>query len=136
MSAWTGLQVAEPATLEDYRSIIILHCHRISDSCGYGVPVMAFTQHRTVLSEKYSAVHSDRCHPLTKLPILEDVNRLNAISIDGAPGPFAEVYRPFPTDVPAENGPSQRNNSALFVMAVVCFLLLQWRPQVANNTHQ
>jgi hypothetical protein len=118
-----------PATVEDYRSIIILHCHRISDSCGYGVPIMVFEQHRTVLSEKYACVHTDRRHPVTGLPILEDVNRLNAISIDGAPGPFAEVHRPFSTDVPADSDPGERRDAghnALFIVAIVCFLLSQW----------
>ena len=33
------------------RSVIVVEAQRISDSCGYGVPLMAFEDHRTTLDE-------------------------------------------------------------------------------------
>lgn len=37
--------------LDGTRSIIVVKAQRISDSCGYGVPLMAFDAHRTQLAE-------------------------------------------------------------------------------------
>ncbi len=33
------------------RSIIVVDVHRISDSCGYGVPLMAFDRHRPTMDQ-------------------------------------------------------------------------------------
>jgi len=33
------------------RSIIVIDVERVSDSCGYGVPLMSFDRHRTTMDE-------------------------------------------------------------------------------------
>ncbi len=60
------------------RSIIRIDCQRISDSCGFGVPLMAFEGDRSTL-DKYS----ERKGPEG----LEEYKRAkNAASLDGLPG--------------------------------------------------
>lgn len=60
------------------RAIIRVHCERIADSCGYGVPRYEFQGHRTQLTDWAE----------TKGPaaIAEYQRAKNAASIDGIPG--------------------------------------------------
>jgi hypothetical protein len=59
------------------RSIVVVDVERISDSCGYAVPVMAFQGHREVL---------DRSHERRDPEYFEGYwQAINATSIDGLP---------------------------------------------------
>ena len=60
------------------RSVIRVHCDRIADSCGYGVPLMAYTGERRALLDWAKR----------KDPAELDAYRAekNALSIDGLPG--------------------------------------------------
>ncbi len=60
------------------RSVIRIHCDRIADSCGYGVPLMAYTGERRALLDW--AGRRD--------PAELDAYRAekNSVSIDGLPG--------------------------------------------------
>ena len=60
------------------RSIVVVETDRISDSCGYGVPVMGFESHRKQLDE-----WADRRGPdgIKKYWVEK-----NAVSLDGLPG--------------------------------------------------
>ncbi len=60
------------------RSIIVVHAQRVSDSCGYSVPLMDFRQDRTRLDEWAEARTEDELD--------EYRARKNARSIDGLPG--------------------------------------------------
>lgn len=59
------------------RSIIVVRVERVSDSCGYGVPLMAFERHRDA-AEKWA---------LAKGPegLKKYVAEKNRVSIDGLP---------------------------------------------------
>jgi hypothetical protein len=60
------------------RAVIRIHCERVSDSCGYGVPVYEFRRHRTQLTD-----WAEKQGPSG----LEEYQRQkNALSIDGLPG--------------------------------------------------
>ena len=64
--------------LTGLRSFIRVNCTRISDSCGYGVPLFEFKQHRTQLvgwSEKKGAAG-----------LKQYLREKNRHSIDGLPG--------------------------------------------------
>ncbi len=70
--------VAQFPTYEGTRSVIRVECTRISDSCGFGVPVMAFQSNRTQLPD-----YAERKGPEG----IEAYKRLkNAASLDGLPG--------------------------------------------------
>lgn len=60
------------------RSVVMLDAERISDSCGYGVPLMPFSAHRPTMDE-----WAERKGP-------EGIARYwaekNALSVDGLPG--------------------------------------------------
>ncbi|HEX3794120.1 MAG TPA: pyridoxamine 5'-phosphate oxidase family protein [Acidimicrobiales bacterium] len=60
------------------RSIIVVDVKRISDSCGYGVPLMAFEGHRPTMDQ-----WSNRKGPAG---IREYWADKNVVSIDGMPG--------------------------------------------------
>ena len=64
--------------LRGARSIIVVSAQRIADSCGYGVPLMAFQEHRTLMGE-----WADR---KGEAGIREYWESANALSIDGLPG--------------------------------------------------
>ena len=63
---------------EALRSIIKVHCNRVSDSCGFGVPLYEFQSHRPQLED-----WADR---KSKQQLVEYVANKNATSIDGLPG--------------------------------------------------
>ena len=60
------------------RAIIRVHCERISDSCGYGVPLYEFLGHRTQLTD-WAAKKGPEA-------LAEYQRQKNAASIDGIPG--------------------------------------------------
>lgn len=68
------------------RSIIVVDCDRISDSCGFSVPFMSFDKDRTLLDEWAGRkdVQQRRTHRAQK----------NRESIDGVPGLSAEETDP------------------------------------------
>ncbi|MDA8047278.1 MAG: pyridoxamine 5'-phosphate oxidase family protein [Actinomycetota bacterium] len=60
------------------RSVIVVDAERISDSCGFGVPLMAFEEHRSTMDE-----WSERKGPDGIAAYWQEKN---AASIDGLPG--------------------------------------------------
>lgn len=60
------------------RSVVVVEAKRISDSCGYGVPIMAFESHRTTMDEWSGRKGSDG--------IAEYQAEKSAFSLDGLPG--------------------------------------------------
>ena len=60
------------------RSIVLVEADRISDSCGYGVPLMAFQGHRPTMDEWATRKGPDG--------IVEYWAAKNASSLDGLPG--------------------------------------------------
>jgi hypothetical protein len=60
------------------RSVIVVHVTRISDSCGFGVPVMQFKGHRPLLGQWAERKGAQG--------IAEYQADRNAVSIDGLPG--------------------------------------------------
>jgi Pyridoxamine 5'-phosphate oxidase len=61
------------------RAVILIEIDRISDSCGYGVPVMAFERHRDNLDHWVKTKGGE--------PELSEYrSEKNALSIDGLPG--------------------------------------------------
>jgi hypothetical protein len=60
------------------RSIVVVDAERISDSCGHGVPLMAFEGHRSVMDE-----WAER---KGEAGIREYWREKNAASLDGLPG--------------------------------------------------
>jgi hypothetical protein len=64
------------------RSVIKVHVNRIADSCGWGVPLMEFKEHRRTLVEW--AENSNAKMPPEK--ILEIKKKYNGQSIDALPG--------------------------------------------------
>jgi hypothetical protein len=76
-SDFSGLQASFPGHA-GVRAIIRVKVERISDSCGHGVPLMDFVQHRDLI-EKWSA--SKGPHGMA-----EYREAKNRASIDGLPG--------------------------------------------------
>ena len=72
---------AQPEVPESRRAVIVVHVTRISDSCGYGVPLLAYEgerPHQAASSAKRVRVHGPEAY--------EDYQREhNAASIDGLP---------------------------------------------------
>ena len=72
------------ALLEDFpphdgsRSIIEITVERVSDSCGYNVPLMTFTEHRHNLDHWTAQKSADE--------LVAYRNEKNGVSIDGLPG--------------------------------------------------
>jgi Pyridoxamine 5'-phosphate oxidase len=60
------------------RSVIRVHVERVSDSCGFGVPLMDFREDRKA-SRKWSEQHGAQA-------IRDYVGKKNLASIDGLPG--------------------------------------------------
>ncbi len=60
------------------RAIIRVRCERVSDSCGYGVPLYEFQGHRTLLVD-----WAEKKGPEA---LAEYQRQKNAVSIDGIPG--------------------------------------------------
>ncbi len=70
--------VAQFPTYEGTRSVIRVECTRISDSCGFGVPLMAFQGNRTQLPASAERKGPEK---------MEEYKRLkNSTSLDGLPG--------------------------------------------------
>jgi hypothetical protein len=71
----------QPEVPESRRAVIVVHVTRISDSCGYGVPLLAYEgerPHQAASSSKRVRVHGPAAY--------EDYQREhNAASIDGLP---------------------------------------------------
>ncbi|MGO9148896.1 MAG: pyridoxamine 5'-phosphate oxidase family protein [Acidimicrobiales bacterium] len=63
--------------LDGARSVILVSAQRIADSCGYGVPLMDFRAHRTLLAE-WAERKGDT-------GIREYWESTNSLSIDGLP---------------------------------------------------
>jgi Pyridoxamine 5'-phosphate oxidase len=66
---------------EARRSVIVVDVERISDSCGYGVPVMDYVEERP----HYDLSKKKRLRTLGADGLLERQQRHNARSIDGLP---------------------------------------------------
>jgi len=64
--------------IEGVRSVVVVQAERISDSCGYGVPLMDFRQHRHQMSE-WAARKGDEGIRLYW-------EEANSTSLDGLPG--------------------------------------------------
>ena len=65
-------------TMPGTRSVIRVDCHRVADSCGFGVPLMSFEGERTQLTAS-----AERKGPEG----IEDYKAAkNAVSLDGLPG--------------------------------------------------
>jgi hypothetical protein len=66
---------------ESHRAIVVVHVNRVADSCGYGVPLMAYEgerPHQAKSSSKRVRVHGPRAY--------DDYQRQhNTASIDGLP---------------------------------------------------
>ncbi|MBC6461972.1 pyridoxamine 5'-phosphate oxidase family protein [Actinomadura sp. HBU206391] len=80
------------------RSIIVVHIHRIADSCGYSVPYMGFAGERPMLDDQHGRRSADQWP--------ERVAR-NAASIDGLPA--LEPDHPAPLSqgpAPLSQGPA------------------------------
>lgn len=60
------------------RSIVVVDLSRVSDSCGYGVPLMDFRAHRTTMDEWSERKGSEGIHSYWA--------EKNASSLDGLPG--------------------------------------------------
>ena len=74
-------QVSRPfpgASGPGVRSIVVVDVERVSDSCGYGVPLMGFEAHRSTMDE-----WSDR---KGRAGIATYWTEKNAVSLDGLPG--------------------------------------------------
>ena len=81
--------------IEGARSIIVVSAERVSDSCGYGVPLMAFTAHRTQMAE-WAARKGEE-------GMREYREANNALSLDGLPG-LQSLERVSPDSPPAGLG--------------------------------
>lgn len=64
--------------LAGVRSIIVVDVQRISDSCGFGVPLMDFKAERTTLTDHWSQSGEDKAADYRR--------KENAQSLDGLPG--------------------------------------------------
>jgi hypothetical protein len=64
--------------IQGARSIIVVSAQRVSDSCGYGVPLMDFRAHRTQMAEWAGRKGDDG--------IRQYWESTNSVSLDGLPG--------------------------------------------------
>ncbi|HZN19612.1 MAG TPA: pyridoxamine 5'-phosphate oxidase family protein [Micromonosporaceae bacterium] len=79
-AGFAGLRAAFPAsaaTDHGLRSVIAVDVERVSDSCGYAVPLMSYTGDRTLLAQ-WSGRRTDA-------QLVEYRASHNAVSIDGLP---------------------------------------------------
>jgi len=60
------------------RSVIVVDVERVSDSCGFAVPLLDYVGERTLLTDSHSRKSVDHLAEYRKLK--------NATSIDGLPG--------------------------------------------------
>jgi hypothetical protein len=74
---WAGMRARFPQVPGE-RSIIVLHVARVQDSCGYAVPLYAYQQDRTTLTE-----WAEKKGPAG---VDEYIAKKNHESIDGLPG--------------------------------------------------
>jgi len=90
----------QPEVMESRRSVIVVHVTRVSDSCGYGVPLMAYEgerPHQAASSAKRVRVHGPTAY--------EDYQReKNAASIDGLPAVELNGAARSPARAPREAG--------------------------------
>lgn len=75
-----------PESVFASRSVIVVEVERISDSCGYGVPLMTFDRHRTVADDWHAKKGEDG--------VREYWAEKNATSIDGLAGVPLPAGRP------------------------------------------
>jgi hypothetical protein len=71
----------EPAVPQSRRAVILVDVTRVSDSCGYGVPLMSYEgerPHQEASSSKRVRVHGDGAY-------VDYQRKHNATSIDGLP---------------------------------------------------
>lgn len=59
------------------RAVITVHVHRVSDSCGYGLPLMAYQEDRDLLVQSHSRRSTE--------DLVEYRRNRNGASIDGIP---------------------------------------------------
>ncbi|HEX2086874.1 MAG TPA: pyridoxamine 5'-phosphate oxidase family protein [Solirubrobacteraceae bacterium] len=71
---------------EARRSVVVVDVDRVSDSCGYGVPLMSFEGHRP----HYDLSKRKRLRTLGRDGLLARQARNNATSIDGLPAVTAD----------------------------------------------
>jgi len=84
-AAFSGYEsLFRPESVFASRSVVVTHVERIADSCGYGVPLMAFDAHRSTSDEWHARKGEDG--------VREYWADKNAESIDGLPG-FASPAR-------------------------------------------
>lgn len=76
--AFAALRARFSANAPGVRSIIVIHAERISDSCGFGVPLYHYEGERTQLGDWANKKGPEGLH--------EYQIRKNAESIDGLPG--------------------------------------------------
>jgi hypothetical protein len=76
-SKFAGLAALFDHDLKGVRSIIRVAVERISDSCGFGVPVYEFKEERTILHGMYETAPAEQLKTY--------VRESNAASIDGLP---------------------------------------------------
>ena len=60
------------------RSVIVVDCHRVARTCGFGVPLMTFERHRDELPQW--------CDRQGEKGLANYQRRKNTISLDGLPG--------------------------------------------------
>jgi hypothetical protein len=72
---------ADASIAEARRSIVVVEVERVSDSCGYGVPLMALEGQR----EHHALSSAKRLRTMGEDAYLERNRRRNAASIDGLP---------------------------------------------------
>jgi hypothetical protein len=74
---FAGLAALFDHDLKGVRSIIRIAVERVSDSCGFGVPVYQFVKDRTILQDQYQTVPPEQLNAY--------VAENNVVSIDGLP---------------------------------------------------
>jgi hypothetical protein len=80
-----------PSVEEARRSIVVVHVSRISDSCGYGVPLMAYEGER----EHHRKSAAKRVRTMGAAGYQDFARGRNAESIDGLPAmPLGEPAQP------------------------------------------
>jgi hypothetical protein len=77
-----ALDFDSPSIEEGKRSIVVVHVDRISDSCGYGVPLMAYEGER----EHHAKSVAKRVRTMGAEGYASFSRKRNAESIDGLPG--------------------------------------------------
>jgi hypothetical protein len=68
-----------PPTLHGLRSVIVVDVTRISDSCGYGVPMLAYAEDRDVLLRSYERRSADNLADYRATRNIESIDGLPAL---------------------------------------------------------